>query len=219
MKKLPALAAVALGLLLGPVAACASDEAAEMWFSPSFLLDLDDDTYVELETAQRFRSAADGRADTYFARLWLNQYFASWGKVSGAAERRINDGAANETRTLQQLTTSHGILRTRLRFEQRFVDDADRTGYRLRPRLGVAIPVMGNKRFKFKSDAEAFFTLRSNNEGGDEGLTAVRSQIGFGYDVNKTVSVGLIYLRQQDFQDDGPDTIGHAPVFNLDIQL
>lgn len=47
-----------------------SDEAFEFWLNPSLSTDLDDDTSIELETAQRFRSAEDGRVDTYFARFW-----------------------------------------------------------------------------------------------------------------------------------------------------
>lgn len=121
-----------LALLASPATALAEDhaDAFEFWVNPSVSFDLDDDTGVELETAQRFRDADDGRVDTYFARLWLNQDVSDDVTLSGAVERRINDGGADETRLIQQMTTAHGILRTRLRLEQRFVDDADRMGLR-----------------------------------------------------------------------------------------
>lgn len=207
-----------LALLVMPATALAEDhaDAFEFWVNPSTSFDLDDDTGLELETAQRFRDADDGRVDTYFARLWLNQNVSDSVTLSAAVERRINDGGPDETRLMQQVTTAHGILRTRLRLEQRFVDDADRMGLRLRPRLGVAVPLDEQARWSFKADAELFLTLRGNNRSSDEGLTGLRTQIGFGYEVNDRLALSLAYLRQQDFEDGGPDEVGHAPIIGIE---
>ncbi len=199
-----------------PCAASANNDAAEFWFNPSVSLNLDDDTGIEIETAQRLRDADDGRVDTYFARLWLNQDVSDNVTLSGAFERRINDGGSNETRLIQQMSTKHGMLRTRLRLEQRFVDNADRMGLRLRPRLGVALPLDEAGRWSFKSDAELFLTLRGNNIGSDEGLTGLRTQIGVAYDINDHLSISAVYLRQQDFEDGRPDTVGHAPLIGIE---
>lgn len=196
--------------------AMAQNEAFEFWLNPSISTDLDEDTGIELETAQRFRSSEDGRVDTYFTRLWLNQDISENLTLSGAVERRINDGGSDETRLMQQLSGSHGILRTRLRLEQRFIDNADRMGLRLRPRLGVSVPINEQGRWSAKADAELFWTLRGNNIGSDEGITGLRTQVGLSYDVNDNLSVGLVYLRQQDFEDGGPDEIGHAPLISIE---
>ena len=196
--------------------AMAQNEAFEFWLNPSISTDLDEDTGIELETAQRFRSSEDGRVDTYFTRLWLNQDISENFTLSGAVERRINDGGSDETRLMQQLSGSHGILRTRLRLEQRFIDNADRMGLRLRPRLGVSVPINEQGRWSAKADAELFWTLRGNNIGSDEGITGLRTQVGLSYDVNDNLSVGLVYLRQQDFEDSGPDEIGHAPLISIE---
>ncbi|MGB7408895.1 MAG: DUF2490 domain-containing protein [Pontixanthobacter sp.] len=206
-----------VGLLTMPTTAIASDDAAELWLNPSVSFDLDDDTGMEIETAQRFRDADDGRVDTFFARLWLNQEINDALTLSGAIERRINDGGPDETRFIQQMSTRHGIVRTRLRLEQRLVDDADRMGFRLRPRLGAAVPIDQDGRWSFKTDAELFLTLRGNNSGSDTGLTGLRTQVGFGYDVNDRLSVSAVYLRQQDFEDDGPDQVGHAPLIGVEF--
>ena len=200
-------------------AASANDDSVEVWLNPSVSFDLDENTGIEIETAQRFRSANDGREDTYFARLWVNQGVADNVTVSGALERRINDGGSDETRTIQQITTRHGPLRTRLRLEQRFGDDADRMGLRLRPRLGFAVPLSGDIPLTFKGDAELFLTLRSNNLGGDEGLTGLRTQIGFSYDVSDNLSLSAVYLRQQDFRDRRPDKLGHAPLIGIEYSF
>lgn len=215
MKTLVGLALV-IGLGFMPLAAFANDDAAELWLNPSVSFDLDTDTGIEIETAQRLRGEKDGRPDTYFARIWLNQDISENSTLSGAFERRVNDGGADETRLIQQLSTSHGYLRTRLRFEQRFVDNADRMGLRLRPRIGVAVPLDTDKRWQLKSDAELFLTLRSIGNGGDHGLTGLRTQIGVSHDLTEQLTLSVGYLRQQDLVKNSPDRVGHAPLIGLD---
>jgi hypothetical protein len=201
--------------LAAPTASFANDDAAEFWFNPAASFELNDDTGMEIETAQRFRNVEDGRSDTYFVRLWINQQVDDTFTLSGAVERRINDDGSDESRLIQQLSGKHGLLRTRLRLEQRFVDDADRMGLRLRPRLGVAIPIDQQGRWSFKSDAELFLTMRSNNAGGQEGLTGIRTQVGVGYDISERLSLSAVYLRQEEFKDEGPDEVGHAPLIGI----
>lgn len=217
-RKIP-VSMAALGVLGLSAPASASDEAFEFWLNPSVETAIDDDTAIELETAQRFRSSEDGRVDTYFARLWLKQDLAENVTLAGAVERRINDGGSDETRFMQQLSTSHGILRTRLRLEQRLVDNADRMGLRLRPRLGVAFPLDAEGRWTAGADAELFWTIRGNNVTSDEGITGLRTTIGVDYEVNDRLSIGVSYLRQQDFEDDGPDEIGHAPLIGIEYSF
>ncbi|OBX19180.1 hypothetical protein A9995_08600 [Erythrobacter sp. QSSC1-22B] len=197
----------------------AADEAFEFWLNPSISVDLDSDTGLELETAQRLRSEADGRVDTYFARLWLTQALADNVTLGGAIERRINDGASNETRLMQQLSTKHGLLRTRLRLEERFVDGTGRMGLRLQPRLGVAVPLDTEGRWSFYTNAELFFTLKSTSVGGDDGLTGLRTQVGTSYAASDNLSLSLTYLRQQDFKDAGSDQIGHVPLVGIEFSF
>lgn len=216
---LPAFALAAIAASAAASPAHASDEAFEFWLNPSVATDLDADTAIELETAQRFRNSGDGRVDTYFFRLWLKQDLSDAFTLGGALEQRINDGGRNETRTMQQLSGKHGVLRTRLRLEQRFVDNADRMGLRLRPRLGVAVPLDEAGRWEAGADAELFWTLRSTSAGGDEGITGMRTQIGVGYEVSDNLGLSLTYLRQQDFEPGGPDEVGHAPLIGIEYSF
>jgi hypothetical protein len=203
-----------------PETALADADGAEFWLNPSATFALDEDTSVELETAQRLRSAADGRSDTYFGRLWLNQGIAEGVALGGALERRINtEGAADETRLIQQMSLSRGVLRARLRLEQRFVEDADRTGLRVRPRVGVSLPLGANARWSAFSDAELYLTLLSTSRGGDHGLTGLRTQIGVAYDVSDRLSLSVGYLRQETFNDTRPDEVGHAPIVGIEFSF
>ena len=214
---LAVLAGAVLALSSQP--ALANDDGAEFWLNPSVELELDEDTALEIETAQRLRDAADLRADTYFFRLWVNQRPSRQVTLGGAVERRINDGAANETRLIQQLSTRHGVIRTRLRLEQRMVERAAQTGWRLRPRLGVAVPLGQDSRWQAKADAELFLTLRATSATGQTGLTGLRTQAGFAYKVSDKLSLSLAYLRQQDIYRNRPDVVGHAPIVGIEISF
>ena len=198
--------------------AVANDEGLELWLNPSAAVALDSDTQAELEVALRFRSEADGREDTYYTRLWLHRELSDALTLSGAVERRVNDPGGDETRLMQQLSTSKGVFRTRLRLEQRFVDEG-RTGLRLRPRAGVELPLGEDGRWAFVSNAELFVTLRSTSAGGDEGITGVRTQIGARREVSDRLSLTLAYLRQQTIDENGPDRIGHAPLIGVELSF
>lgn len=214
-----ALAVFALSVTTAlPTAVQASEEGAELWYNPSFAFGLDDNTTLEIETAQRIRSASKG-PDTYFARLWLVQDLSSKLSISGGVERRLNDGAANETRLLQQLNAKSGILRGRLRLEQRFIDGAAQTAWRVRSRAGVNVPLNTEKTWRAIADAEGFFTLRATRAGGQTGLTGLRTQLGVAHEVSERIGLSLVYLRNQDIIDGRPDRIGHAPLFGIEFSF
>jgi len=205
--------------IAAPAPALASEDF-EFWLNPGVSTDLDDNTAVEIETAQRLRSADAGRVDTYFVRGWVKQKVAPSLTLAGGVERRINDGGSNELRFLTQLSGSHGVFKKRLRVEKRFVDGrGGRMGLRVRPRLGVELPITSDERLTFGSDAELFWTLRGTSVGSDTGLTGLRTQIGFGYELSDTIGLGLVYLRQQDFEDNTPDEVGHAPLLTIDFSF
>lgn len=217
-KHLIATAFVGSVLVAAQPAYAQNDEDVELWFGPSITKELDDDTSVELQTAQRFRDASRGRDDTYYFRGWVHQKVASNITISAAAEKRINDGGSDETRFIQQVGTKHGIFRTRLRLEERFAEGQNgRMGVRMRPRIGLRIPMGEDSPVTTSVDAELFYTFRSTSDGGSTGLTGAETRVGFTYDVSDNVTFGLKYLRAQSFRTNRPDTVSHAPLIELDI--
>ena len=215
IRKSEAFAAVMTATLFCAAPALAQDEAFEFWLNPSIGTDLDEDTAIELETAQRLRSSADGRADTYYYRFWVKQKIAGGFTLGGAVEKRYNDPGSNEVRTMQQISKSFGIIKTRARLEQRFSEGADQMGLRLRTRGGVGMPISADGRWSFGASAEPFWTLRPRREGGDTGLTSLETKIGVAYEVSDNFELSLDYLRAQAFEDNAPDEIGHAPLVGL----
>jgi hypothetical protein len=199
--------------------ALATDEAFELWLAPSVRGQLDHNTALRVETAQRFRDANDGRPDTYFVRLWISQRVSQNFTVEGAVERRENDGGCDETRLLQQVVAQNGIFRNRLRLEQRFIDNTPQTGWRLRSEHGLRIDLDAGKKWFFRADAEFFFTLQCNSIGGQTGFTEKRSQAGLGHRFNPQLSASLSYKRVQTIRRERPDLVGHVPMIHIDYSF
>lgn len=207
---------LAAACVLAAVPAKAADNEFEVWLNPTFSTDVGQDTTVELETVQRFRD--EPAADTYYGRLWVHHDLSDALEVSGGIQRQ-KERESRETRLLQQLGYRAGIFRGRTRLEQRFVDDADRTAWRLRQRVGVSVPLAsGDNAWSLQANVEGFLTLRASSVGGDTGITGVRTIVGVQRDFG---SVGLLlgYVRNQSIAEGEPDRVGHAPLVGLDFSF
>lgn len=203
-----------------PSSARADDQDFEAWFNPVLIADLDEDTYLKLETAQRLRSAGRGREDTYFFRLWAWRKLDEGLRIGGAIERRINDGARDEIRAMQQVQSRMGIVHVRMRLEERFAQGANaRMGLRLRSRAGIAIPLDRAESWHLKADAESFITLRNSFPPGDIGKTALRTQVYLAHRVNERLAVRFGYLRHHEIEPAEPDEVGHAPILGFYLTL
>lgn len=188
----------------------------ELWINPSFAAELDAATFIEFETAQRFRAAP--RDDTYYARLWLGRELADGVTLSVGTERRY-EGGERETRLLQQLSYPIGPLSGRTRVEQRFLSDAPDTAWRVRQRIGGALPLQRDPGgWLLTANVEGFFTLAPADHSGQTGLTGIRTFIGFQRELGR-LDLSLGYLRQQTVRADAPDTVGHAPFFGLGLSF
>lgn len=211
-------AVVAVGFLLGLAhPALAQDEAGEFWFNPAFETALDDQTSIELETAQRLRS--DPLDDTYFARLWLKREDSRGRDWNVGVEYRWNGPDEREVRLLQQVGYDWGPLAFRTRLEQRFVNVDPQTGWRLRQRIGTTIPLTDDEDgWALTGDAELFVTLRNTEPGGQTGVTGLRTFVGFERGFGR-YDVSLGYLRQQDIRDNAEDRVGHAPFVGATVKF
>lgn len=157
---------------------------------------------------------ADGGRDTYFVRLWISQRVAKGLTLSGGVEQRWNE-TQHEQRLHQQLSWRAGVLRTRSRLEQRFVEGERRMALRVRQRLGVDVPL--DDRWGIEANVEGFFTLRSGNPGGQTGLTALRTYAGVSRELGENLSLSIGYMRAQEIRSGRPDRIGHAPFAGIEF--
>lgn len=206
------IALISCLVLVSAAPAVAAENQFELWLNPSATLALDDRTFLELETAQRFRPAPDD--DTYYARLWLGREIAEDVTLSAGIERRY-EGEGREVRFLQQIGYPLGPLSGRTRFEQRLIEGDPDTMLRVRQRLGGAIPLSAQEGgWELVANAEAFFVLQSSEPDAQTGLTGVRTFVGFERELGN-IELSLGYLRQQTVRNDAADTIGHAPFIGV----
>jgi hypothetical protein len=199
--------------------ALAEENRLEAWFEGSVVKDVGGKSFVEFQTQQRFRSSSNPIGDTHAYRLWLGSKF---GKVTAmAGVHRSKEGSTRETRLLQQLSYSFAgtPLKGRTRIEQRFIDNAAQTGWRLRQRVGVAVPIgSGDGGWALVGNAEGFWTLRATSRTGQKGLTGLRTFAGVERSFGN-LDLELGYTRQQNIRDNAPDRVGHAPTLGLTINL
>ncbi len=217
MKLAVTMRSIALACAMAAAPATAAQDF-ELWFNPAIATDIDKNTGLEFETAQRLRKASDA-ADTYFFRLWLNQQINKNVTLSAAIERRIQDGGRDETRVHQQASLKHGILRGRIRLTQRLINDTDRTGIRLQLRGGVKVPLDTEKKWAGIADVETFHTLRATSATGQKGLTGVRTQLGVSREVNDHLTLSLTYVRNEDITRNRDNRVGHAPLIGIDLSF
>lgn len=211
-------ALVAAGFMLALASPVfAQDEAGELWFNPAFETSLDDRTTVELETAQRLRS--DPRNDTFFARLWLKREDSQGRDWNVGIEQNWTGPDEREVRLLQQVGYNWGPLEFRTRLERRFVNVDPQTGWRIRQRVGLTLPLAEDEDgWALTGNAEFFATLRNTEPGGQTGLTGLRTFVGFERGFGR-YDVSLGYLRQQDIRDSAEDRIGHAPYIGVTVDF
>jgi hypothetical protein len=212
----PVAALLALAL---PTVAAAEENRLEGWFDGSVKAEIGAKSYVEFQTQQRERSSSNPTGDSHIYRLWLGRKFGK-ATLSGGLHRS-KEGTTRETRLIEQASYPLGLgsLKGRTRLEQRFVDGAEKTGWRLRQRVGVAVPLTDSEDgWELSGNAEGFLTLRATSRGGQTGLTGLRTFIGFERSFGR-VDLSIGYTRQQTIRRDAPDRVGHAPTLGLTLNL
>lgn len=209
-------AALAVGL---STPALAEENRLEGWFDGSIVKDIGNDSFVEFQTQQRVRGSSNPIGDTHVYRVWLGRSFG--GVEASAGVHRSKEGSTRETRLMQQASYKLPIrgLKARTRLEQRFIDDADRTGIRLRQRIGFGLPLGQEKDgWELAGNAEGFLTLRATSSTGQTGITGLRTYVGVERSFG-TVDFGIGYTRQQNIRKGAPDRVGHAPTLSLTLNL
>jgi hypothetical protein len=209
--------AIAVAGLSSP--AYAEENRLEGWLDASVMADIGGGNFVELQTQQRARGSSNPIGDTQVYRLWLGREIG--GLEASAGIHRSKEGSVRETRLMQQASYKLGIkgLKARTRLEQRFVDNAAQTGWRIRQRIGFALPLSSAEDgWELAGNAEGFWTLRATSRSGQTGLTGLRTFLGFERSFGK-LDLGLGYTRQQNIREGAPDRVGHAPTLSVSLNL
>jgi hypothetical protein len=189
----------------------------QFWFGESVSAVLDPATTLGVDTSQRLRETRIG-ADQYLSRIVLDRRVAK-GVEIGAGFTWQGTGAVNEYRPHAQLTLSRGVFALRTRLEQRIIDGVDRTGWRLRERLQLAMPLDRGKRWTAVASGEGFFQLNATSAARQTGLAMIRTQIGLRRLIGDKLTLALVYQRQQQIVAGGEDVVNHAPVMTMAVRF
>jgi hypothetical protein len=110
-----------------------------------------------------------------------------------------------------------GKLNGRIRMEQRWRENADGTGWRLRPYLKYSVPIAGKTALNVS--AEPFFNLNTTPFQGRTGLDRMRNLITVSTPLSKTLTGELGYMNQHGFVKNGPDTSDNIAYFGVNLSL
>ena len=118
-----------------------------------------------------------------------------------------------ERRAREQVTVDNiarvagGRLSARLRLEQRWRDNADGTGWRVRPYLKYSLPLKGKTSLVLSN--ETFLNLNTTAFQGQDGLDRMRNLIAINTPLMKNVTLEAGYMNQYGFVRGGEDNRDH----------
>lgn len=130
--------------------------------------------------------------------------------------------ATHEHRGWQQLSyrlaeDGRGVtLSGRTRLEQRWVEDRDGTGWRIRQQVRITARVKDGVRAV--GWTEAFVGLNQTGWGQRDGLHLWRSFAGVSVPISKAITLEPGYLRQRAYRT-GPDLVTHAAAVWINLQF
>ena len=171
-----------------------SDDASRLGqviFRPSLGWRLDTTTTVSAGYAY-VRSTPKGRSTTHEHRGWQQLSYRLAGDGKGVT------------------------LTGRTRLEQRWVEDRDGTGWRMRQQVRFTTPLKDGVRGV--AWTEAFVGLNQTRWGQRDGLHLWRSFAGVSVPISKAVTLEPGYLHQRAYRT-GPDQVTHAAAVWINLQF
>jgi hypothetical protein len=209
--------------LFAPLTVAAQQSDEQLWSQVNVSTPVGDNVRLTLESIARFGNAADGLAHTEFGGQLSH-------KLSGAVEvaagyRHVQDydhgrAVPNEERLRQTVTVALGSgLSARLGFEQRFSSAGSGTGFRLRPRLGLRLP-LGSDGLGLFATHEDFFNLNTAAWGPRRGHERMRHTLGLSIPLAKGIRSDWGYLHEYRFgRGRSRDQMTHAATLALNLEL
>jgi hypothetical protein len=218
----PLLAAI--GLCATPAIAATSD--SQLWTNFNVNVKLADRWRLSEEGTVRFSDNRDGLYELEVNSLLgyrLNKVTTLWAGYTHNPQYSSGDFTVMEHRAREQVTfdgfakLGTGKLNGRIRFEQRWREHVDGTGWRLRPYLKFSLPIAGKTALNLST--EPFFNVNTTPFQRRTGLDRVRNLVTVSTPLTKALSGELGYMNQHGFVKGGPDTSDNVAYFGLALSL
>jgi hypothetical protein len=215
----------ALAALCTPAAAWAATDE-QVWATTVVNVKLAEHWRVQQEIVARFSDNRKGLYEIESNTLLgyrLNKVVTVWAGYTHDPQYSGGDFTRMEHRAREQVTFDNftkvgpGKLSARLRFEQRWREGLDGTGWRLRPYAKYSLPLKGKVALNLST--EPFFDLNTTSFQTKSGLDRVRNLITISAPLSKTLTGEAGYMNQHGFVSGGPDTSDHIAYFALSLSL
>jgi hypothetical protein len=203
-------------MILLPGEALARDDG-QVWLTAGATIKLDDKWRLSEDIVARF---SDNRSGLYEIEASTLLNFKVAEDVTLAAgyvhNPQYSDGdfTVLERRAREQVTLDNlakigtGKLSARFRMEQRWRENTDGTGWRMRPYLKFSLPLRGKTSLILSN--ETFVNLNTTAFQRQDGLDRMRNQVSVNTPLLKNVSLEVGYLNQHGFVRGGEDTSDHV---------
>lgn len=200
----------------------------QQWLSVSAKADVDESLALQGEVVARLGDDRGGLYElegTLLLGYRLTEQVTAWAGYVHNPTYSGGDFVAMEHRAREQITVDNfakvgsASLSARLRFEQRWRERVDGTGWRMRPYLKAAIPLGGKSAPVLNFTAEPFINLNTTAFQSSSGLDRLRSAVSLSIPVAKAVKLEAGYLNQHRFVRDGEDRGEHALTATLALSF
>lgn len=217
-----------LALLSAHATPALAETDLQQWLSVSAKAETNDSLAVQSEVVARFGDDTGGLYElegTLLLGYKLSDQVTAWAGYVHNPTYRDGDFVVMEHRAREQLTVDNfaklggASLSARLRFEQRWREGVDGTGWRMRPYIKVAVPLGDKSAPAVNFTAEPFINLNTTSFQSSSGLDRLRSAVSLSVPVAKAVKLEAGYLNQHRFVRGGEDRGEHAVTAALSLSF
>jgi hypothetical protein len=204
--------------------AFASDE--QLWTNGAVNVKLSDKWRLSQELTARWSDNRHGLYEIESNTLLgyrLNKGVTLWAGYTHNPQYAGGDFTVLEHRAREQVTfdgfarIGQGKLNGRVRFEQRWREGVDGTGWRLRPYLKYSLPIAGKTALNLST--EPFFNLNTTSFQKRPGLDRIRNMVTVSSPLTSKVTGEFGYVNQHGFVANGPDTSDNVAYVGLALSL
>ena len=219
---------LALPLAAATAGPAVATEDGQIWANENVTVNLSSKWVLSEEVTERFSNHKHGlyefEANTLLG-YRMNKWVTAWAGYTHNPQYSSGDFTAMEHRAREQVTIDKfakigpGVVSARLRAEQRWRDNADGTGWRLRPFLRYTIPFRPGGKTGITFTSEPFFNLNATTFQTKPGLDRMRNVVAFTTPIAKHLAGEFGYMNQHIFLDGKPDESDHIAWISFNASL
>jgi uncharacterized protein DUF2490 len=210
-----------------PAPASARDDQ-QLWTTANVTAKLSDKWRLQEEIVARFSDNRNGLYEIESNTLLgyrLNKVVTVWAGYTHDPQYSAGHFTTMERRAREQITFDNvarlgpGKLSFRWRMEQRWRENADGTGWRLRPYVKYSVPLGKGSKTSLTISNETFVNLSTTSFQQQSGLDKMRNLIAINTPLTKRITAEIGYLNQHGFVRGGEDTSDHVASVSLNLSL